>query len=139
MSWFGTDYATRKNDWPIWDYIFDYFPLALLEEVRVAVLGNKQHNPGQKLHWAREKSTDQRNTALRHLFDYQKAKAEGVIVPRDEVGNSVLAQAIWRLKAQLQLDLEEEAKQKQGPATGIRDPAQPIPAGKIKTLSNTLV
>jgi len=109
-SWFGEDDKIRKSDWPIWDYMFGYFPKAWLEEVRVAVTGNKQHNPGQKLHWARGKSTDQLNTAFRHLFDYAKQKADGKIVPRDAKGMAVLAQSIWRLKAQLELDLEEEAK-----------------------------
>ena len=110
MSWFGEIDKVRKSDWPVWDYIFGYFPLALLEEVKVAVIGNKQHNPGQKLHWAREKSTDQLNTAMRHLFDYHKAKSEGAYgpCPRDATGKALLAQAIWRLKAQLQLDREAE-------------------------------
>lgn len=110
MSWFTEDDKIRKGDWPIWDYMFKYFPLAWLEEVRVAVIGNKQHNAGEPLHWAREKSKDQLNTALRHQFDYAKAKADGATVPRDLKGSAVLAQAIWRLKAQLQLDLEAEAK-----------------------------
>jgi hypothetical protein len=121
MSWFTSDNKTRKTKWPVWDYMFKYFPLAFLEEVRVAVLGNEQHNPGQPLHWAREKSTDQLNTAMRHLFDYAEAKAKGVTMPRDEVGNAVLAQAVWRLKAQLQLDLEQEAKD-----PGMRDQVNDI-------------
>ena len=87
MSWFSDDDKERKGRWPVWDYLFKYFPLAFLEEVRVAVIGNEQHNPGQPLHWAREKSTDQLNAALRHQFDYAKLKAEGVIVPRDARGN----------------------------------------------------
>jgi hypothetical protein len=110
MSWFGEDDKVRKGDWPVYSYMFDYFPLAYLEEVRVAVVGNKQHNPGEPLRWAREKSTDQLNTCMRHLFDYAKAKKEGQVCPRDATGKSVLAQAIWRLKAQLQLDAEEEKR-----------------------------
>jgi hypothetical protein len=130
MSWFGEDDKVRKNDWPIWDFMFGYFARAWLEVVRVAVVGNKQHNPGQRLHWAREKSTDQLNTAMRHLFDYAKAKAEGQIVPRDAKGMAVLAQSIWRLSAQLQLDLE--AEEKAGPKAGIRDTSQPLPADVIQ-------
>jgi hypothetical protein len=114
MSWFGEDDKVRKSDWPVWDYVFGYFPLALLEEVRVAVIGNNQHNPGQKLHWARHKSTDQLNTALRHIFDYAKAKQEGQVCPRDATGKSLLAQAVWRLKAQLQLDCEAEGSDRGG-------------------------
>ena len=125
MSWFGEDAPRRKSEWPVWDYMFKYFPLAFLEEVRVAVLGNKQHNAGQPLHWARGKSMDQLNTALRHLFDYAKAKADGVTVPRDAKGSAALAQAIWRLKAQLQLDLEEEAKENQAIVDPVFDSVAP--------------
>jgi hypothetical protein len=90
----------RKQDWPLWTFMFEYFPKAWLEVVRVAVEGNKQHNPGQPLHWARWKSTDQLNTAFRHLFDY------GTGVKQDTDGVHHLAKAIWRLMAQLQLDVE---------------------------------
>jgi hypothetical protein len=94
----------RKGSWPLWTFMFEYFPKAWLEVVRVAVEGNKQHNPGEKLRWAREKSTDQLNTAFRHQFDY------GTGVKKDTDGVYHLAKAIWRLMAQLQLDIEEEAR-----------------------------
>jgi hypothetical protein len=68
----------------------------------VAIVGNEQHNPGEPLHWSREKSNDQMNTAFRHLFDY----AQGTKVDTD--GQYHLAKAIWRLSAQLQLDIEAE-------------------------------
>lgn len=94
------DYAERKS-LPLYTYMFGYFPLAWLEEVRVAVDGDKQHgNTGAQIHWVRDKSTDQLNTAMRHLFDY------GTGQKRDVDGRAHLAKAIWRLKAQLQLDLE---------------------------------
>ena len=96
-----TDNVKRKA-LPIWDYLFGYFPDAFLAEVVVAVAGNAQHNPGERLHWAREKSTDQLNTAFRHQFDYAKG------VKKDTDGQWHLAKAIWRLKAQLQLDIEAE-------------------------------
>lgn len=99
----------------MWDFMFKYFPLAWLEVVQVAVKGNEQHNPGEPLHWARGKSMDQLNTAFRHQFDY------GLGVKRDTDGQHHLAKAIWRLMAQLQLDIEEEAKNVQrdeGTATG---------------------
>lgn len=102
MSLLPTDYAERKA-LPVYTYLMKYFPLAFLETVRVAVDGDKQHgNTGQEIHWAREKSTDQMNTALRHIMDY------GTGVKRDTDGRAHLAKAIWRLSAQLQLDLEAE-------------------------------
>lgn len=96
-----TDYDARKR-LQMFTYLMEYFPSAFLAEVEVAVAGNEQHNKGQPLHWAREKSTDQMNTALRHMFDY------GSGVKKDIDGQYHLAKAIWRLKAQLQLDIEAE-------------------------------
>ena len=86
----------------LWTYMFDYFPDAWLAEVDVAVSGNTQHNANEPLHWAREKSIDQLNTALRHQFDYGQGRK------KDVDGCWHLAKAIWRLKAQLQLDIEAE-------------------------------
>jgi|ERR1017187_3613876 hypothetical protein len=96
-----TDNAKRKG-LPLWDYLFNYFFDAFMAEVDVAVKGNQQHNPGESLHWAREKSTDQLNTALRHQADYAQGQK------KDTDGCWHLAKAIWRLKAQLQLDIEAE-------------------------------
>jgi hypothetical protein len=101
-----TDNAARKA-LPLWDYMFGYFPDAFLAEVEVAVAGNDQHNKGEPLHWAREKSTDQLNTALRHQMDYAKG------VKKDIDGTWHLAKAIWRLKARLQLDIEEDRVNKE--------------------------
>jgi hypothetical protein len=89
---------------PLWSFLFGYFPDAWVEVVRVAVVGNQKHNPGEPLHWERSKSTDQLNTAFRHLFDYGKG------VQMDTDGVHHLAKAIWRLSAQLQLELERMAK-----------------------------
>ena len=97
-----TDNAARQ-DLPLYDYMFGYFPLAYLAEVEVAVAGNKQHNPGEpNIRWAREKSTDHMNKAWRHQFDY----AMGQI--KDTDGTYHLAKAIWRLRAELQLLIEKE-------------------------------
>jgi hypothetical protein len=96
-----TDDKARKR-LQCWTYLTEYFPDAFLAEVEVAVAGNEQHNPGEKLHWAREKSIDQMNTAFRHQLDYACG------VKKDTDGQWHLAKAIWRLKAQLQLDIEAE-------------------------------
>jgi hypothetical protein len=96
-----TDDKARKA-LPLFTYITEYFPDSLIEECRVAVIGNDQHNPGEPLHWAREKSTDQLNTAFRHMLDHKS----GVV--RDKDGAYHLAKAIWRLKAELQLQIERD-------------------------------
>ncbi len=82
----------------------EYFPDAYLAVVGVAVAGNAQHNAGQPLHWAREKSTDQLNTAFRHLWDYGRGTT------KDTDGQYHLAKAIWRLSAELQLLIEADRK-----------------------------
>lgn len=96
-----TDYAARKR-LQMFTYLMEYFPDSFLAELEVAIAGNEQHNPGEPLHWARGKSMDQMNTAMRHMFDY------GSGVKKDIDGQYHLAKAIWRLKAQLQLDIEAE-------------------------------
>lgn len=98
-----TDPQSRK-DLPIWSGVLMYFPLALTEVARVSKIGNDQHNPGEPLHWAREKSTDQLDCAIRHLIDY----GTGTITDTD--GTRHIAKAIWRLCAQLELDIEAEVK-----------------------------
>lgn len=96
-----TEDALRKA-LPILTYLTEYFPDATLAEVAVSVAGNDQHNPGQPLHWAREKSKDQLNTAFRHLWDHKMG------ITKDTDGQYHLAKAIWRLKAELQLTIEAE-------------------------------
>jgi len=82
-----TDPAARKAI-PLCSGVLDYFPAALVEVARVSKAGNDQHNPGEPLHWARGKSNDHLDAALRH------------IVERD------LSAAAWRILAALQLQCE---------------------------------
>ncbi len=90
---------------PLFTFLTTYFPDAVLAMVGVSVAGNVQHNPDldpADIKWAREKSRDQLNTAMRHLWDH------GTGVKRDADGQWHLAKAAWRLLAQLQLDIEAE-------------------------------
>ena len=89
---------------PIWTGCVMYFPDSLAAVAEVSRIGNDQHNPGEPLHWAREKSTDQMNTALRHMIDH------GTGTLKDTDGAWHLAKAIWRLCAELQLTIERETK-----------------------------
>lgn len=94
-----TDDKARKA-LPIWDGVIMYFPDVWAEIAKVSKAGNDQHNPGEPLHWARGKSMDQMNTAMRHMIDH----GTGTLVDTD--GGYHLAKAIWRLCAELQLTLE---------------------------------
>lgn len=96
------DGAQERKDAPICTGVLLYFPLALAEVARVSKRGNDQHNPGEPLHWAREKSTDQLDTTTRHIVDH------GTGHVRDADGGYHLAKAAWRILAELELTLEKE-------------------------------
>ena len=93
-----TDAQDRKAT-PIASGVLDYFPDALAEVARVSRVGNEQHNPGQPLHWAKEKSTDEADALLRHLID------RGQI---DSDGTRHSAKVAWRALALLQRELDAE-------------------------------
>ena len=94
--------AQERKERPLYSGVLAYFPDALMEVARVSKIGNDQHNPGQPLHWAREKSTDQEDCVLRHMLDHSK----GIL--KDDDGGYHLAKAAWRALAALQLLLEKE-------------------------------
>ena len=92
--------AERKN-LPIAEGVLDYFPDAIAYVALVSKAGNDKHNPGQKMHWAREKSTDHRNCIARHLME------SGTY---DDAGILAEGSMAWRALAALQLKLEELKK-----------------------------
>lgn len=106
------DYEARKN-LPVFDVLAHYFPDAWVEVTKVAVAGNVQHNPGEPLHWARGKSMDQLNTAMRHLLDHAAygevfdTEPPEVIAAIGDDGTMHLAKAAWRVLAELQLTVEK--------------------------------
>jgi len=95
-----TDAKERKRI-PIYSGVIKYFPDALAEIAKVSFAGNEQHNPGEPLHWAKEKSTDQEDTMVRHLME------AGTI---DNDGQRHSAKMAWRALAILQLEIEAERK-----------------------------
>lgn len=96
----GMSDAERK-EYPLFDGVIGYFRDALLRLAHVSYVGNQQHNPGQPLHWARGKSTDQLDCVLRHLSSVD------VNDMSDEVEKH-LASAFWRVGAILQIYLEKK-------------------------------
>lgn len=97
-SLFPSDPTERKKI-PIASGVLDYFPSALIEVAKISHVGNEQHNPGQELHWARNKSTDQSDTIIRHFLE------RGTF---DDDGQRHSAKLAWRALALLQLELEAE-------------------------------
>lgn len=67
----------NREDYPLYDVLFGYFPAAMLMLAKWAKVGNDQHNPGEPLGWARDKSTDHTNKILRHLVDYDQKESNG--------------------------------------------------------------
>jgi hypothetical protein len=92
-----TDKELRKR-MPIGTGVLDYFPDALAAVAYVSYVGNQQHNPGQPLHWARGKSTDQEDCVIRHFMERET-------FDDDKCRHS--AKLVWRALANLQLEIEE--------------------------------
>lgn len=93
-----TDSKTRKS-LPLCTGVLDYFSDALLAVAEVSRKGNEQHNPGEPLHWAKEKSTDEADSLLRHMVDRGKL---------DSDGTRHSAKVAWRALALLQREIEAE-------------------------------
>jgi hypothetical protein len=89
----------NRKEYPLFSGVLRYFPDALLEVARCSKVGNDQHNPGQELHWAREKSTDDADALARHLLDAGKLDTDGV---------RHSAKVAWRALAVLQKEIEAE-------------------------------
>jgi hypothetical protein len=94
-----TDAKARK-DIPMARGLLDYFPDALAEVAYVSFRSNEKHNPGEPLHWSKEKSSDHADCLVRHIVE------RGTIDPDDGLRHS--AKAAWRALALLQMELDEE-------------------------------
>lgn len=100
LNMLPTEPKERKK-YPIVTGVLDYFPDAIAEVSLVSLTGNDQHNPGERLHWAREKSTDQADCIGRHLLQ------RGT---RDKDGMRHTAKVAWRALALLQEEIEQERR-----------------------------
>lgn len=94
-----TDSTERKNT-PIYSGCIAYFGLALAAVSRLSFRSNEKHNPGEPLHWSRDKSADHKDCIARHLVDIDVYDEE--LQEYDEA-----AAVAWRALAYLQL-LEEQ-------------------------------
>ena len=92
------DAAGRKR-FPISSGVLEYFPDAIVAVAGVSYAGNEQHNPGQPLHWARGKSTDESDTMIRHFMQRGTLDTDGL---------RHSAKMVWRALAILQKEIEAE-------------------------------
>lgn len=93
-----SDPLERKAS-PIAEGVLWYFPNALAAIAAVSKAGNDQHNPGQPMHWSRNKSSDHADCIMRHLVDAGKMDSDGM---------RHTAKVAWRALALLQEELERE-------------------------------
>jgi hypothetical protein len=91
--------ANERKALPICTGVLDYFPDALAEVAHCSKVGNDQHNPGEPLHWAKEKSIDEADALVRHLLERGKVDSDGV---------RHSAKVAWRALALLQRELDNE-------------------------------
>lgn len=96
-----TEAQIRKGQ-PIATGVLKYFPDAIRAVAEVSRIGNDQHNPGEPLHWAKEKSTDEPDCLARHLTDW----LEGLRFEKD--GSRVAAKIAWRALALCQREVDAE-------------------------------
>ncbi len=89
--------ALRRKGQPVTTGVLDYFPDALLAVAECSRAGNDQHNPGQPLHWAKEKSTDEADALVRHLMERGTLDTDGI---------RHSAKVAWRALALLQRELD---------------------------------
>lgn len=119
MSLISDDDKVRKM-LSIFKYLTRYFPKAHREVTKVCVVNNVRYSPDRSpadIVWNRSKSTDQLGSAFRHMLE---AAVDGKVfeaVPEEVAKLTgiervyVLAEAMWRIGAELELTIErEEAK-----------------------------
>jgi hypothetical protein len=95
--------ALRKGK-PLFSGCLMYFPDALLAVAEHSNKANNKHNPGQPLHWSKDKSKDHADCIARHLLDIGKNWDD-----IDPEFNSLHATALaWRALALLQTVLERK-------------------------------
>jgi len=97
-DWLNSLSSEERKQVPLWTALFGYFPDAMAALARHAYISNEKHNPGQKVHWAREKSKDHEDCAMRHLASLGK---------RDTDGQRHAFGLLWRAAAIAQLEIED--------------------------------
>jgi hypothetical protein len=98
--------SKQRKDTPVFSGVMMYFPDAMLSIAQHSYKGNQKHNPGQPIHWAKEKSKDHADSIARHLID---------IGPNwdaldTETGSYHATALAWRALALLQTLLERDKK-----------------------------
>ena len=62
--------AKSRKATPLATFLLTYFPFAFIDLARCFYIANEQHNPGEPMHWARDKSTNHLDCLLRHMMEH---------------------------------------------------------------------
>ncbi len=95
-----TQDSNERKEIPIFSGFISYFPDAMAAVASHSFKSNEKHNPGEPLHWARDKSTDQLDALARHLTEI------GMGATLEEKVE-LLKAVVWRGMAELQLTIEQ--------------------------------
>lgn len=71
-------YKDRKES-PVLHGLLKYFPDACMYVAHVSFVANEQHNKGEPMHWAREKSIGTGDEIVRHLMDPEDFDNDGLL------------------------------------------------------------
>ena len=91
--------AQQRKSTPIYSGVMQYFPNALRAVAQCSKICNDQHNPGEPLHWAKEKSSDHHDSLVRHLLESGELDDDGVLHS---------TKVAWRALALLEVELTKE-------------------------------
>lgn len=91
--------SKERKEVPLFTFLNEYFPDAFIAVTRLSHKANEKHNPGEPMHWAREKSQDHKDCILRHLMDEERIDPE--------TGEPEAVAAFWRAGANAQLVIEK--------------------------------
>lgn len=95
--------SEERKRCPVATGVLDYWPDALQAVANCSYVGTEQHNAGQPMHWAREKSKDHADCIVRHLAERGTVDTDGVLHA---------AKVAWRSLSLLQLEIERMRGQK---------------------------
>lgn len=94
--------SAERKACPLYTGCLAYFPDALMLVAKLSKIGNDKHNPGQPLHWSKDKSNDHADCLARHLLQHGQTDPE--------TGLSHTVSVAWRALALLQTEIEAARK-----------------------------
>ena len=101
-DWLNSLTSEERKEVAVSRGLMAYFPDALALIARHSVRSNEKHNPGQPVHWSREKSADHEDCIARHSL--------AVAVDQNSMDGDaphIICRA-WRALAALQLWAEQQ-------------------------------